>query len=234
MGSATILAGNTFIVVTHGLSFTPTLDQIQITPQDDLGGRNFWPCNPTSTTFQINISFADPDTNHIFSWQPVGTGAPIAPPGNFPIAASDVQGALNATYDSVNHVYTVYGLQISDTTVAAHATFANNYLLSMLGLSSLPVSDARYPYAYMAALDIACIRVLVVASGGSLTGAYDYFLGDLRVTRAAPYGAALLRTITGFQADLSKQLVNFSTPIKTADATIGQNVPTYRGDVIGP
>jgi hypothetical protein len=234
MASAAILAGNTSVVVTHGLSFTPTIDQIQIMPQDDLGGRNSWVSNPTATTFQINVSFADPDTSHVFSWQPVGTGAPIAPPGNFPIAASDVQGALNATYDAINHVYTVYGLQISDTTVAAHAAFANNFMLSLLGVTSLSTTDARYPYAYMAALDIACIRVLVVASGGSLTGAYDYFLGDLRVTRAGPYGAALLRTITGFQADLTKQMVNFSTPIKTADASAAQQVPTYRGDVIGP
>jgi hypothetical protein len=49
----------------------------------------------------------------------------------------------------------------------------------------------------MAALDLACMRVLVVSSGGAMIGAFDYFLGDLRVSRAGPYAEAIERTIKG-------------------------------------
>jgi hypothetical protein len=234
MGSATITAGNTYVDVLHGLSFTPTIDQIQLTPQDALGGRSFWPSNPGATTFRINIDMMDPDVSHTFSWQPIGTGAPITPAGAFPIAASDVQVALNATYDSVNHVYNVYGLKIADTTLAAYVTFANNYILSILGVPSLATTDPNYPVAYNCALDIACIRVLVVSMGGSLVGAFDYFLGDLRVARAGPYKEAITATLQGFKDDLSRQLVNLTPVAVTFDVQAKGEVPTYRGDLASP
>ncbi|MGD0159681.1 MAG: hypothetical protein ABSB89_05225 [Candidatus Bathyarchaeia archaeon] len=238
MGSATITAGNTNVVVSHGQSFTPTIDQIWLQPQDDLGGREYFPSNPTSTTFQINISFADPDTAHNFSWQILvaGSGGVQLPPAQlpitFPINVTDVQTQLNAAFDGVG-TYTVYGLTITLASVQAQVDYANQYITGMLS-SAISSSDPRYVYARQAAIDLACIRTLVIASGGSLTGAYDYFLGDLRVTRAGPYANAIKNTIAGLQADLTKQLVNFSTPVMTADAAAAQQVPTYRGDVIGP
>jgi len=96
------------------------------------------------------------------------------------VSASDVQAALNMTYDSVNHVYTVYGLTIAEASVNAHVDFANTYINALLG-RDLTADDPKYPVARMAALDLACMRVLVVSSGGAMIGAFDYFLGDLRV-----------------------------------------------------
>ncbi len=158
-----------------------------------------------------------------------------APPaaGVFPITAADVAAQLNASGPDANNNYTVYGLTIAQAAIQAHIDYANNYINAILGANLLS-SDPKYPIAVIACLDLACLRALVVSSGGSLTGAYDYFLGDLRVTRAAPYASALQRTTDNLKADLVKQIVNLSTAVKTADASVAGNVPTYRGGLTSP
>lgn len=55
----TIIAGNTYVTVVHTLTSTPTLKDITLQPQDDLGGRTCWPSDITSTNFRINISSMD-------------------------------------------------------------------------------------------------------------------------------------------------------------------------------
>lgn len=149
------------------------------------------------------------------------------------ITASDVQNALNASYDSVNHVYAVYGLNISEASFQAHVSFANIYINTLIGYD-LTQDDPRYNIAKMAALDLACIRILVVSAGGALIGAFDYFLGDLRVSRAGPYAEAIERSIKGFQEDLARQLTNLVASAVTAEATAKEEVPTYRGGLINP
>ncbi len=68
-GSATIVAGlPAYVDVTHGLGYTPTIDKIHLTPQDNLDGRSFWPSNAGATTFRINISGMDITASHVFSW----------------------------------------------------------------------------------------------------------------------------------------------------------------------
>jgi hypothetical protein len=146
---------------------------------------------------------------------------------------TDIQNALNATYDSTNHVYTVYGLTITEASFQAHLDFANTYINALLG-RDLTTDDPKYPIAKMAVIDLACLRILVVSSGGAMIGAFDYFLGDLRVARAGPYAEAIERTIKGFQEDFIRQMVNLTTPLKAAEATAAEEVPTYRGGLISP
>ncbi|MGA3192668.1 MAG: hypothetical protein ABSD73_09190 [Candidatus Bathyarchaeia archaeon] len=148
------------------------------------------------------------------------------------IQISDVQAQLNATFDGV-HTYTVYGLTILDATMQAHTDYANSYINGILG-RDLATSDPLYPTAKLAALNVACLRILVVSSNGVLTGAFDYFLGDMRVIRHMPYAASLLRTMDQLKADLVKMMTQISTPVKTGDASLGSQVPTYRGGLASP
>lgn len=68
-GSASITSGNTSVTVTHGLSITPTLDQIMVCPQSSLGSAaTFWISSATSTTFTINVN-ANPGATVTFSWR---------------------------------------------------------------------------------------------------------------------------------------------------------------------
>ncbi|MGA3192469.1 MAG: hypothetical protein ABSD73_08160 [Candidatus Bathyarchaeia archaeon] len=148
------------------------------------------------------------------------------------IQVADVQNQLNAAFDGV-HTYTVYGLSILDATMQAHTDYANTYINGMLG-RDLATTDPLYPIAKLAAVNVACLRVLVISSGGVLVGAFDYFLGDMRVIRHAPYAAALQRTIQGLKDDLVKMMINIATPVKTGDASLGSQVPTYRGGLASP
>jgi parallel beta-helix repeat protein len=66
-GTATIAAGNTYVDVTHGLSITPDINKIRVTPKDNLGGRSFWVSDVGASTFRINISSTD-TADHSFGW----------------------------------------------------------------------------------------------------------------------------------------------------------------------
>ena len=68
-GVATIANGTTSIAVTHGLSSTPALNTISVTPTNSLGtAAKFWISNVTATQFTINVD-ADPGaTTATFVW----------------------------------------------------------------------------------------------------------------------------------------------------------------------
>ena len=66
-GSATIIAGTTYIDVVHGVGSTPDINKINVQPQSDLQARNVWVSDVGATTFRINISFQSVE-NIIFGW----------------------------------------------------------------------------------------------------------------------------------------------------------------------
>jgi len=67
-GKATVLNGTTSIAVTHNYLFTPSLDQIIVTPQSTWGSMaKFWISGVTATQFTINCD-VDPGQNVDFSW----------------------------------------------------------------------------------------------------------------------------------------------------------------------
>ena len=135
---------------------------------------------------------------------------------------SEVITHLNATGPDSNSNFQVYGLSVSSSTVQAFVDHANKYLYSLV--PNLQDSDIRWVSAQLAALDIACLGVLVAVVGGSLVGAFDYFLGDLRVTRSSPYAAAIKTAITNYQADARANLQNVTLPVASARAKLGESV----------
>ena len=70
-GGATIAVGNSSIAVTHNLSATPTVNDIQVTPLSNLGGSGvtyFWISAATSTTFTISVNTSVATVGINFSW----------------------------------------------------------------------------------------------------------------------------------------------------------------------
>lgn len=149
------------------------------------------------------------------------------------VSISDVVAALNASYDSANHVYTVYGLPVAEASFQAHVDYANIYANAIVGMD-LDESDPRHGWAKLVAVNLACFRVLVAASGGMLTGAFDYRLGDLYVTRASIGRLAFEKAVEGFRSDLLRAMANFAKPVVAAEASTKDEVPTYRGGIINP
>jgi hypothetical protein len=149
------------------------------------------------------------------------------------VAYSDIQSELNASFDSSSLTYTVFGLPVAQAAFQAHVDYANLYVNSIVG-QDLPSTDARYNWAKMTALNLACLRVLVAASGGMLLGAFDYRLGDLYITKANIGRFAFQNAVQGFRDCLVRALLNFSTPVMTGDMQAAGDVPSYRGGLISP
>jgi hypothetical protein len=149
------------------------------------------------------------------------------------ITVNDVQAHLNASFDAANLTYTVFGLPVTQASFQAHIDHANLYVNTMVG-SDLAVPDQRYNWAKMAALELACLRVLVAASGGMLLGAFDYRLGDLYITKASIGRLAFENAVQGFRNDLVRILTNFAKPVVAAEASTKDDVPTYKGGLINP
>ena len=70
-GFALVPNGSTSVEVNHGLSYTPSVNDIQLQPTNSLGDVDkFFPSNPTSTQFTINVD-EDPNLSSgaTFSWR---------------------------------------------------------------------------------------------------------------------------------------------------------------------
>ena len=90
-------------------------------------------------------------------------------------------------------------------------------------------TDARYPFAQLAALDLACMAVLVAASGGMLLGAADYKLGDLFVTKGTIGKFSFQSAVQSFQDSFKRNIMNLSTVAIGAGARLGHEVPYCKG-----
>ena len=145
---------------------------------------------------------------------------------------SEVMSHLNVQGPDSTGNYTVYGLPVSQQGIQAQVDHANLYISSLV--SSLTSTDPRYPFAQLAALDLACMGVLVAASGGMLLGAADYKLGDLFVTKGTVGKFALQSAVQSYQDSFSRNVMNLSTVALGAEARLGREVPHYKGGLINP
>jgi hypothetical protein len=69
-GTATVASGQTSIVVTHGYGATPVLQDITVTPTNNLGSAaKFWISTPTSTQFTINVNADPTGSGATFVWR---------------------------------------------------------------------------------------------------------------------------------------------------------------------
>lgn len=68
-GTASITTGTTFVDVTHGLDYTPAVQDITITLSSSLGSATYWLISgaPTATTFRIALN-ANPGATVNLAW----------------------------------------------------------------------------------------------------------------------------------------------------------------------
>ncbi len=139
----------------------------------------------------------------------------------------EVIGFLNATGPDSNSNYLVYGLSVSSNSVQAFVDHANTYIGSLV--PTVTSTDPRYSFAQLAALDLACMSVLVAASGGMLLGAADYKLGDLFVTKGTIGKFSFQSAVQSFQDSFTRNMVNLSTVAIGAEAKLGHDIPRCKG-----
>jgi hypothetical protein len=146
---------------------------------------------------------------------------------------SEVVSHLNATGPDSNSNYTVYGLTISVASAQSCVDYANKYVFSIVpSLTGPGSSDPREVSAELAALDMACLGILVTVVGGSLVGAYDYSLGDMHVSRAGPYAYAIKTAIDAYRQSVIANLGNISAVALAANSS--RYIPHYSGPELYP
>lgn len=68
-GIATIASASTSVTVAHGLAATPSLQNIVVTPTNNLGSATkFWISGATSSQFTINVNAAPGAATATFAW----------------------------------------------------------------------------------------------------------------------------------------------------------------------
>lgn len=69
-GTATVASGQTTIDVTHGLAITPSINDINVVPTNNLGSAaKYWISDVGASTFRINVDVDPGATTATFSWQ---------------------------------------------------------------------------------------------------------------------------------------------------------------------
>lgn len=197
-GTATVLHDTISIAVTHTLGVAPSIDDIILTPQDDLSGLSYYPSLPTLTTFTINIS-GPAMIDHAFTWFIIGV---------------TVIGIVESDFcDKVRHKINADEDDVSDTIVLEYVADAVAYVQSETGASIdylLCTALEEVAIKDLAALDCYCYLFggdLASISSGSTTENttnMGYNLGD--------YGYRV--------GDASRNLVNNGTVIRNLDPAI--------------
>jgi hypothetical protein len=139
---------------------------------------------------------------------------------------SEVVSHLNAAGPDGGGNYAVFGLTVSACSIQSQVDHANKYIFSLAPSLPGPGSlDPRELSAELAATDLACLGVLVASVGGALVGAYDYFLGDMRIARSGPYASAIEKAISGYSQSAKQSLHNVTSSIISAKAKLGNGMP---------
>ena len=144
---------------------------------------------------------------------------------------SEVVGHLNASGPDGNGNYTIFGLAVAAGCFQSQIDHANKCVASLVPSLQEGSVDPRLPSAELAATDLACLGVLVASVGGALVGAYDYFLGDMRVAGSAPYASAIKAAIEGYRQSAMSNLANVTTVAVGAKAELSHKVPHFRDKI---
>jgi len=144
-GTAKILAGDKTVLVPHGLSTTPTLADITVTPLDDIAPWSCWPSDPDATNFTINISSMD-TKDHDFSW---GVAYAVV------ITEGGGGGGGSATYCSNTDVKAHSKIAYTDLGYASDLDF-NTFLDSLIVLAQSMIENfCRIPTGFFASNGLA-------------------------------------------------------------------------------
>jgi len=126
------------------------------------------------------------------------------------VSVENVTDELNATgtYDEASDSYVVFGIQVAAVTVSVIVASVNGYVSDF---SNVDPTSKQYNSGARAALALACMRVLIAASGGTITDANNYTVGDLSVTKASVTTSAYTGATKAFHDAYEREISNFSS-----------------------
>ena len=143
------------------------------------------------------------------------------------VSVENVTDELNATgtYDEASDSYVVFGIQVAAVTISAIVANVNGYVSDF---SNVDPTSKQYNSGARAALALACMRVLIAASGGTITDANNYTVGDLSVTKASVTTNAYSGAVNAFHDAYEREIANFGSGGKTGKNTLASQLTRCR------
>jgi len=124
------------------------------------------------------------------------------------VTVENVTDELNATgtFDEASDTYVIFGIQVAAVTISAIVADVNGYVSDFSNVNS---TSKQYSSGARAALALACMRVLVAASGGTVTDADNYQVGDLSVAKSEVTVSAYVGAVNAFRDAFRREIANF-------------------------
>jgi hypothetical protein len=132
-----------------------------------------------------------------------------------------VREYIGATYDNVNNIYTIMGLTVSGSVFDAQVNYADNMLISYIG--QIDVSSPKYQTAKLCGLNLAGLRIIVVATGGFVSGslgALSYRLGDIYASKEESVRLAIDYAIKIYDANYRELLLRITGEARRIDSDV--------------
>ena len=94
------------------------------------------------------------------------------------VTTEDIRLSLNGVYSGSDSSYWFWGQSINSGSVLAQINLSNYWLYGVLGTSKMDATDDRtYYHVRTCQLDYACMRVLLVLSGGVIVDGFSWNVG---------------------------------------------------------
>jgi hypothetical protein len=136
------------------------------------------------------------------------------------VSSNEVANFVGAIYDNVNAKYTLMGFDISEPVFDMQIQFADETIQGFAG--NLDTSSKTFHIAKSCALNLASLRVLVVATGGVVTmagGNVNYRLGDLSVSKGEVVRLAIEYALKNYENRYSEYLYKLTSGAIGVDRT---------------
>jgi len=135
------------------------------------------------------------------------------------VSSSEVRDYVGASYDATARKYTVMGLDLVEAVFDAQIKNADDVIRGFVG--QLDTNTGKYLLAKSCALNLASLRVLVVASGGFVTvaaGNVNYKLGDLAISKGEIVKAAVDYAVKNYEARYNEYLLKITSGANRIDS----------------
>ena len=128
------------------------------------------------------------------------------------VSSNEVANFVGAVYDSVNAKYTLMGFDVSEPVFDMQVKFADETIQGFVG--NLDTSSKTFHIAKSCVLNLAGLRVLVIATGGTVTmagGNVNYRLGDLSVSKGEVVRLAIEYALKNYEARYNEYLYKLTS-----------------------
>jgi len=146
------------------------------------------------------------------------------------ITSLDIVTYLNGTQVDEN-TYKIFGIEISKSSLEAHASYANDYVTQYTG--NIDQTSSNWIYGKLAALNLAAMKVIVIISGGAFENAFNFRLGEFTVNRDPQLRQLLANSLKVFQEEFRRALNRLTSNFILISPDTSEWIETWEeGEVI--